>query len=149
VASELSQVVVTGPEAGAWEQGGPTVDGATVTQPLRPLEPSGVYEVTWRVVADDGHPISGTFAFTYAGTPTPTTSTSDVDASAPDASPVATASSDVLPIAGSAESGPSGLLLTGVLLAGTLALAGSAVLLSGRRRPGSSGQDDEEHVQHG
>jgi copper resistance protein C len=29
---------------------------------------AGVYEVTWRTVAEDGHPIDGTFGFTVTGT---------------------------------------------------------------------------------
>ena len=29
---------------------------------------AGVYEVTWRTVAEDGHPIDGTFSFTVTGT---------------------------------------------------------------------------------
>lgn len=68
-------VAVTGPEGGQWQDGKPRVSGATVTQPLRPLGSAGTYEVAWRVISADGHPVSGTFAFTVDsagdGTPLP------------------------------------------------------------------------------
>lgn len=68
-------VVVTGPEGGQWQDGELRVSGATVTQPLRPLGPAGTYDVAWRVISADGHPVSGTFGFTVRregnGTPVP------------------------------------------------------------------------------
>lgn len=42
--------------------GSPVVNGPEVAQPLAELG-DGAYQVTWRVVSSDGHPISGTFAF--------------------------------------------------------------------------------------
>lgn len=43
-----------------------TIDYDTVTQPLPELG-QGSYSLNWRVVSQDGHPISGTIAFTVAG----------------------------------------------------------------------------------
>lgn len=57
-----TQVVVTGP-TGELQQGAPTVDGRVVTQAISPSAPAGSYTVTYRVTSDDGHPVTGTFAF--------------------------------------------------------------------------------------
>lgn len=53
-----------------WAASAPTVRSATVTVPLRSGMPDGGYEVRWRVVSSDGHPISGIVPFTVGdGTP--------------------------------------------------------------------------------
>ncbi len=57
-----TQVVVTGP-AGAMQQGAPTIEGRVLTQAIAPSAPAGSYTVTYRVTSDDGHPVSGSFAF--------------------------------------------------------------------------------------
>ena len=41
------------------------VDGSTIYQPLDPEMPAGTYTVAYRVTSADGHPVSGTFDFTY------------------------------------------------------------------------------------
>lgn len=46
-----------------WAQGEPTVTGDTVTQKTAGTLPDGYYEVRWRVVSSDGHPISESFPF--------------------------------------------------------------------------------------
>lgn len=58
-----SQVVVTGP-AGAVSSGTPRIEGVTVVQDVQPQAPAGRHTVEWRVTSDDGHPVSGTLAFT-------------------------------------------------------------------------------------
>ena len=57
-----TQVVVTGP-AGPVSDGPPQLVDAEVRQPVR-AGPAGRYTVLWRVTSADGHPVSGTFAFT-------------------------------------------------------------------------------------
>jgi methionine-rich copper-binding protein CopC len=57
-----TQVVVTGP-SGAMQQGAPTIEGRVVTQAIAPSAPAGSYTVTYRVTSDDGHPVTGSFAF--------------------------------------------------------------------------------------
>ncbi len=48
----------------------PTIDGSLVTQIVPAGLPDGFYRVLWRVVSNDGHPISGAFKFTVgAGKP--------------------------------------------------------------------------------
>ena len=55
-------IVVTGPD-GAVSDGSPRLVDNTVSQPLKPGAPAGEYTVEWRVTSADGHPITGTFAF--------------------------------------------------------------------------------------
>lgn len=45
--------------------GKPEVDGKTVYQPIDPSMAQGDWTVTYRVVSEDGHPVSGSFDFTY------------------------------------------------------------------------------------
>lgn len=98
VSTRLSRVQVTGPAGGTWTTGEPQVSGSTVRQPLAALGPAGTYEIAYRVVSADGHPVSGTstFVLTAAGTGAP-----------PPAQPAAGGGTDgdsppVLPLAGGA-----------------------------------------------
>jgi hypothetical protein len=58
-----TEVVVTGP-SGPVQLGKANVVDNTVTERLQPGAPAGRYMVDWRVTSVDGHPVSGTFAFT-------------------------------------------------------------------------------------
>jgi methionine-rich copper-binding protein CopC len=58
-----AQVVVTGPD-GPVSSGTPRLAGDDVVADVQPQAPAGRYTVEWRVTSDDGHPVSGTFAFT-------------------------------------------------------------------------------------
>jgi copper resistance protein C len=64
-ASTGSQVLVTGPGGNA-ATGQPVLAGDDVTQAIAPGSPAGTYKVTWRITADDGHAVFGTFSFTAA-----------------------------------------------------------------------------------
>ncbi len=46
-----------------WVDGEATIEGSTVTVPLVADMPDASYEVQWRVVSGDGHPISSTIPF--------------------------------------------------------------------------------------
>ena len=63
VRATFSTVAVTGPDGVAYGDGELSVVNNVVHQPVYPLR-SGDYQVAWRVVSADGHPVSGTFAFT-------------------------------------------------------------------------------------
>jgi methionine-rich copper-binding protein CopC len=62
--SSVLQISGPGPNGKHHETGCPKTDGVTVGAPVA-LGASGRYTVTWRVVSDDGHPVSGSFRFTY------------------------------------------------------------------------------------
>jgi copper resistance protein C len=68
IQSDFAQVVVLDADGAHQERGEPQVDGATVSQPLSTL-PEGLFNVSYRVVAGDGHPVTGTLSFTVAASP--------------------------------------------------------------------------------
>ena len=83
----FSTITVVGPDGAHYETGQVGAEGGTVNIALLPLSPAGRYEIGYRVVSADGHPVTGSVAFTLtspgpgATTPTPE----------PSAAPVATA----------------------------------------------------------
>lgn len=60
-----NEVIVVGPDARHYETDCTALAGPTLTTPVQ-LGPAGEYQVTWRAVSSDGHPVSGTYAFAYA-----------------------------------------------------------------------------------
>lgn len=56
-------VMVVDDEERNWAEGEMGLDGAQATQAVDPGMPDGAYQVRWRVVSADGHPVSGAFAF--------------------------------------------------------------------------------------
>jgi methionine-rich copper-binding protein CopC len=81
---------VTDPAGASDTTGAPVADGTTLSVPVEVTE-AGLHTVTWQSVSSDGHTISGTYTFTYAGpvaaaaplTPAPAASTPAASASAP------------------------------------------------------------------
>ena len=62
---DMGAAVVVSDAAGTeWVSAAPTVDGPTVTAVLDPGMPDAGYEIRWRVVSSDGHPITGVVPFT-------------------------------------------------------------------------------------
>ncbi|WP_037335499.1 copper resistance CopC family protein [Saccharomonospora piscinae] len=62
--ADVNEVALTGPQGDQWAEGTVTVDGDTVTAPLRPLGPAGEYVVGYRILSADGHPVSDEIRFT-------------------------------------------------------------------------------------
>jgi len=120
-----------------WSTGAPVVIGRQVEQPVDASAPAGDYDVIWRVVSADGHPIEGAFPFTVTtGPPVPTsepepvpteTDTPSPSASEPD--PTAT------PAVASDEGNDSTALVIGLtLVAIALPFVGIAVVRAIRKR---------------
>jgi copper resistance protein C len=61
-----TEVEVTSPDGAVVSSGDPVLVDTTVRQALDGDLPAGTYTVTWRVTSQDGHAVSGTFAFTAA-----------------------------------------------------------------------------------
>lgn len=62
---DMGAAVVVSDAAGTeWVSAVPTVDGPVVTAVLDPGMPDAGYEIRWRVVSSDGHPITGVVPFT-------------------------------------------------------------------------------------
>jgi copper resistance protein C len=70
VNSTFATVVVSTAGGVSVTRGEPAVLGARVRQRLSPSMTSGVYRVAYRVVSNDGHPVSGESSFTLTLAPT-------------------------------------------------------------------------------
>ncbi|MFC7342496.1 copper resistance CopC family protein [Saccharopolyspora griseoalba] len=70
---QYNTVTVVGPKGEHWTSGPARVEGSSVTVPVRELGPAGDYAVGYRVLSNDGHPVSGKVGFrlTTAGNGTP------------------------------------------------------------------------------
>ena len=141
ISTSFATITVTG-AAGAVSAGKTVVDGVTVTQALTPDLPNGSYRVAYRVVSDDGHPVSDTTTFTVAAAASPTTSSSAT--SEPSATPLPAPSGPAAAapsptVSSAADEAGSGRGLRIGLAVGVAALAlagGTALVASGRRRSG-------------
>lgn len=116
----LSTVVVTGPD-GDDRAAGPVAaaSGTEVVQVLDAALPAGRYAVAYRVVADDGHPVTGELAFQVTGSPSATAASAAATAASPPSSaaaPPAPSDPPVIPLA-----------------AGALLVAGAGALVVRRR----------------
>ena len=64
VSTSFATLVVTGPDGHDVMTGKPSVSGSTVTGDLEGGLAPGAYRTSFRVVSDDGHPVSGQLRFT-------------------------------------------------------------------------------------
>lgn len=76
--AEFSTITIVGPDGTQYQNGEVSADGSTVSIGVQPLGPAGRYEIGYRVVSADGHPVPGSVAFTLttpgrAAAPTPAT----------------------------------------------------------------------------
>jgi methionine-rich copper-binding protein CopC len=69
-----TQVLVAGPDGATASEGPVQLVDATVVQALAATRPAGQYHVDWRVTSQDGHVVSGSFAFTATSATAPTAS---------------------------------------------------------------------------
>ena len=117
-------VAVTAPDKTLVTSGDPVLTGTDVVSPLAPLTQAGVYTVAWRVVADDGHPVTGTFSFTLDLAGSGATGSAGLSS---------VASPSVSPAASTEGSSSSASWIVAGL--GALVLLGVGVALAMRRRP--------------
>lgn len=114
VRKDFGQIQVTGPDEQTYAEGEVTVRSSEVTQELAELDAQGRYEVGWRVISADGHPVSGSFTF-WVGAKSSGGSESDQEQT-----------SGQLPIGGLLIGGLIALLVVAVLSAALLAARRSA-----------------------
>lgn len=145
VPADRAEVTVTGPAGtdaatGTDHASGPiTAAGGTLTVPLEPLGDAGVYEIEYRVVSDDGHPVSGTVPFTLtapgpgAGAPAPTPA---APAGAPDTTPAPAGdpAADSGTDSASGDTAGTGMPVWPWLLVAVVVLGGGAALALRRTR---------------
>jgi methionine-rich copper-binding protein CopC len=118
-------ITVTGPDGTKWTVGAVTAAGAVVTAPVTATGPAGAYTITWKVVSEDGDPVSGTIDFTLS---TPATTTTTVPTTT-----TATATSSVAPAA-QTETDDGGVPIWVWVLVGVLVLGGIGTAIMLRRR---------------
>ena len=138
ISESFATVTVTGP-GGSAGTGRATVDGAVVTQPLRPGLADGRYTVAFRVVSADGHPVSDTTTFQLAAAPSPSSTTSGATPSAASSSPAPSATATATAVQAdaapaSADDGRTKRLGLAVGVAALALAAGTAVVAATRRR---------------
>ena len=147
ISTSFATLVVTGPDGHDVTTGRPSVSGSTLTGGLEGGLPPGTYRTAFRVVSDDGHPVTGQRRFTLRlpATAAPSASTPSAPAAPPSptaaaptpaAGPSAVPGSAAADSAGSTAEGPSWfaanlLPLSGVLL---LVVIGAGALLWDRQR---------------
>ncbi|SKC56875.1 copper resistance CopC family protein [Krasilnikoviella flava] len=153
-----AQVAVTTPDGTVAAQ--VSVDGDEATATLPDDLPGGDWDVSWRVVSSDGHPIEGELAFRVAGvaTPSPSPSPTSSPTPSPSASPTpsATTSPDAAATAGhvhesggtpgvdlnsDGEAGWATAWLFPVVVLAAVGVA-AAVLLQRRRHAGAGERHD-------
>jgi methionine-rich copper-binding protein CopC len=60
------RMTVVDPRGGRLNRTGPQLNGSTLSEALRPSKRRGDYVISFHIVSDDGHPVSGTIRFTVA-----------------------------------------------------------------------------------
>ncbi len=131
----FATVTVVGPDGNPYQTGAVSTSGGEVAVGVSPLGPAGVYQVGYRVVSDDGHPVQGAVSFTLT-TPGP-----GAAPQAPPADPApAAAGADPAPAAATGPPTPAGdggstwPWLIGALVA--VGAGGAGVAAALRRRSG-------------
>jgi methionine-rich copper-binding protein CopC len=62
---QINKITVTSSKRAKVDIGGPIVGGARISTKLKVGLPAGKYLVSYRVVSEDGHPVEGSYSFTY------------------------------------------------------------------------------------
>lgn len=138
VLADGAVAVVRDPSGTDRAGGAPEVLAGTVTIPLQAGLANGAYEVQWRVVSADGHPISGTIPFTLAAA-APSTAVTTPPSAAPTptetaVAPVPTATPE--PVASGGDgAGP----LVWIIVAVVIVVVAIVLVVVLRRRAGGSG----------
>jgi methionine-rich copper-binding protein CopC len=132
-----NEVIVVGPDSRHYETDCTALAGPTLTTPVR-LGPAGDYQVTWRAVSSDGHPVSGTYAFAYA----PAAGESVAEGAATSPCAAVAAQQESAPDATAPAAAPSGLVIG--LSVGGLAVIVVGVVVVLLVRPRRKDEPDDE-----
>jgi len=125
----LATLTVVGPDGAHHEQGQVSTQGDVVSVPVGPLPTAGDYEIGYRIVSSDGHPVTGSISFSLT-TPSPATAAAPgTPAAAAPAEPTAPPS----PAASSSDD-PGGGAPAWVFVVIALVVVAGAVALVLRRR---------------
>lgn len=144
IGTSFATVTVTGP-SGSVGRGRPEVDGTRVTQALTDGLAAGRYTLAFRVVSEDGHPVSDTTKFTVTGASATTTSSASPEPtmtpgnSAPTSATSSTGTTESPTTATASDEGDGRTMRLGLAVGvGALAVAAGTALVAGARRRGRS-----------
>ncbi|GAA4582649.1 hypothetical protein GCM10023194_18010 [Planotetraspora phitsanulokensis] len=90
-------LLVRGAGGKRYESGQPVVNGVKVSVGVDASIPAGAYTIAWRVVSEDGHPLTGEIPFTVAGESSPPATRTPSATPTPAASDTATTSAAPAP----------------------------------------------------
>ena len=62
---QIHKITVTNSIKKRVDIGGPIVGGARISTKLKASLPAGKYLVSYRIVSEDGHPVEGSYTFSY------------------------------------------------------------------------------------
>lgn len=145
VQASFATVAVTGPGGTNIAEGKPQVVDNTVTQALKSEAPTGTYEVSWRVVSSDGHPIDGTFTYSIklvVPTPTPTSASpapTSQETSAAPSTPASTPAGTSNEGQDSGGGSPLPWVVVGALALIVIVVGGVVLARRGRQRAAGAG----------
>ena len=130
ISAEFATLSVVGPDGTNYQSGQVSAAGGQVSTAVSPLGPAGAYEIGYRVVSDDGHPVQGKVSFTLTA-PGPAAAAPTAPAAAPP-----TAAPTAASVAPQASSTPNGSAPIWPWLVGAVILvaAGAVVALRLGRR---------------
>lgn len=94
---DFSTVTVIGPDGAAYQSGAVTAEGGVVSVAVAPLGPAGRYEIGYRVISEDGHPVTGSVAFTLTTAGPASSAPATTGAAAAPAAPPAAAQAAPVP----------------------------------------------------
>ena len=133
ISAEFASMSVVGPDGTNYATGQVSAAGGQVSTAVSPLGPAGAYEIGYRVVSDDGHPVQGKVTFTLT-TPGPGAATAAPATAAPptaQAAPPATTAVDPQASSQPSEGAPIWPWLVGAVI---LVASGAVVALRLGRR---------------
>jgi methionine-rich copper-binding protein CopC len=120
---EFDAITIVGPDEKQYQTGDVSAEGNTVSIAVQPLGPAGLYDIGYRVVSADGHPVEGSLSFTLT-TPGPAAATTNT---APAQAPAATPAPAAAPAAPDNDSGGMPLW---PWLVGAIVLIGAGVVVA-------------------
>jgi copper resistance protein C len=135
ISAEFASMSVVGPDGTNYATGAVSTTGGQVSTAVSPLGPAGSYEIGYRVVSDDGHPVQGKVTFTLTapgpGAATPPIAPATAAAPTPEPAPPATTAVDPQASSQPSEGAPIWPWLVGAVI---LVAAGAVVALRLGRR---------------
>lgn len=134
-----NQVIVADADGNNVAETEPVLNRETLVQAVPALN-AGDYQVNWRAVSGDGHPITGSFGFTV-NAPAGAETTAPAPASPEASAPAAVETAEAAPDAGATEAASSGSwtdhlpwALAGAGVGAAAALAAWAIVAQSRKR---------------